>query len=181
VFCLAKEEDKMSVTNVNANSELTIQRELHAAIHDGDDSSWMNTPRSILQSALAALNDGRIAEAVALFDERFNFKDHALDLEFTDKLRLTEFFQKSRELFPDATLEVLSLFASGDQVIAEWKLAATQIVPFSSIGYRIRINLAGSTIVRVEDGRIVQWSDYYDQVSSRRTGLASFFADWIEY
>ena len=171
----------MSVTDMNANLELTMQRELPAAIHDGDDSSWVNTPRSILKSALAALSDGRIVEAVALFDERFNLKDHALDLEFTDKVRLTEFFQKSRELFPDAALEVLSLMESGDHAIAEWKLAATQIVPFSSIGYRIRINLAGSTIVRVEGGRIVQWSDYYDHASSRRTSVASFFTDWIEY
>jgi hypothetical protein len=77
---------------------------IEEGIPDEGDSTWGNAPRSILQSALAALSDGRISEAVAQFDDGFNFNDHALALEFTDKLRLTEFFQKTRELFPDTTL-----------------------------------------------------------------------------
>jgi hypothetical protein len=94
---------------------------------------------------------------------------------------LIEFLQKSRELFPDTALEVLSLIESGEYATAEWKLAATQTVSYGSIGYQARVSLYGSTTVRVEHGRIVQWSDYYDQASSRRIGLASFFTDWIEY
>src|SRR5262249_40023522 len=54
--------------------------------------------KPILQSVLGALNEGRIAEAAAQFDDQFTFTDHALDLEFTDKSRLIEFFQKTREL-----------------------------------------------------------------------------------
>ena len=46
---------------------------------------------------------------------------------------------------------------------------------------RSRISLLGTTIVRVENGRIVEWSDYYDQNSSRRVNLAACFTDWIEY
>jgi hypothetical protein len=62
----------------------------------------VSAPKRILQSALAALNEGKILKAVDQFDDRFTFTDHALDLEFTDKESLIEFFQKSRELFPDA-------------------------------------------------------------------------------
>jgi SnoaL-like protein len=175
------------VTEMNANLKSMIPHELPAGMHEGivspgdEDSTWVNRPRSILQSALVALSEGRISEAVAQFDERFKFNDHALALEFTDKLRLTRFFEKSRDLFPDATLEVVSLFANGNHAVAEWKLTATQTVPYSSIGYRIAIDLAGSTIVRVEKGRITEWSDYYDQSRSRRLSLAAFFTDWIEY
>src|SRR5262245_8922238 len=50
--------------------------------------------KPILQSVLDAFNEGRISEAVAQFDDHFTFTDHALDLEFTDKSRLIEFFQK---------------------------------------------------------------------------------------
>jgi ketosteroid isomerase-like protein len=177
----------MSVTNINANSQATVARELPAGMHEGillpddGDSTWVNGPRSILQLALAALSEGRISEAVAQFDERFKFNDHALTLEFTQKTRLTEFFQKSRELFPDTTLEVVSLMESGDHAIAEWKLTATQTVPYGSISWRSRISLLGTTIVRVENGKIAEWSDYYDQNSSRRVNLAAFFTDWIEY
>jgi hypothetical protein len=177
----------MSVTNINANSELTIPPELQPAMPESvvlssdDDSTGINAPRSILQSALAALSDGRILDAVAQFDERFRFNDHALSLEFTEKARLTEFFEKSRELFPDTALKVVSLIGSGDYAIAEWKLTATQTVPHGSIRYRTPIVLRGSTIARVENARIVRWSDYYDQASSRRIGLAAFFTEWVEY
>jgi ketosteroid isomerase-like protein len=179
------QELSMSVTNINANSETTVPGGLSAGMHEGipddGDSTWVNAPRSILQSALTALSDGRISEAVAHFHDSFNFNDHALALEFTDKPRLTEFFQKARELFPDTTLEIVSLFESGDHAVAQWKLSATQTVPYGPISYRSAILLQGSTIARVEHGRIVEWSDYYDQASSRRMALASFFTEWIEY
>ena len=141
----------------------------------------MNMPRAILQSALAALSDGRVLDAVEHFDEHFKFNDHALTLEFTEKMRLTEYFQKSRELFPDTALEVVSVKERGDHAIAEWRLRATQTVPYGSISYRFPVFLHGATIARVKHERIVEWSDYYDQSSSRRTSLAAFFTEWTEY
>jgi len=85
---------------------------------------------------LTALSEGKIVEVVEQFDDRFTFTDHALAIEFTDKERLTEFLHKSRELFPDTALEVISIFQSGDYAIAEWELTATQTVPYGSISYR---------------------------------------------
>jgi len=147
---------------------------------DDNKSRNVNSPQLILQSALVALSGGRFSEVLTCFGNRFRYNDHALALEFTDKPRLTEFFEKSRELFPDTALEIVSLFEDRDHAIAEWKLAATQTVPYGSISYRSRINLLGTTIVRVENGRIIEWSDYYDENSSRRVNLAAFFTDWIE-
>ena len=127
----------------------------------GDDKATIgSTPQQILQSALAALSNGQISEVVEHFADRFRFNDHALTLEFRDKLRLTEFFEKSRELFPDTTLGVVFLLEDGDHAIAQWKLSATQTVPYGSISYRFPISLFGATIVRVENERIVQWMDY---------------------
>jgi steroid delta-isomerase-like uncharacterized protein len=178
----------MNMTSINANSESVMVHELRPPIHEGvlslddEDSTSLNAPRSILQSALAALSEGRISEVVAQFDDRFKFNDHALTLEFTEKTRLTEFLDKSRELFPDTALEVVSVMESGDHAIAEWRLTATQTVPFfGSTSYRLPISVHGSTIVRVEHGKIVEWSDYYNQSSSRRMNLAAFFTEWIEY
>ena len=45
-----------------------------------------------------ALSEGQVEDATASFAEGFRFKDHGIELEFTDKGRLTEFFQKAREL-----------------------------------------------------------------------------------
>jgi predicted SnoaL-like aldol condensation-catalyzing enzyme len=134
-----------------------------------------STPRQILQSALEALSLGRFSEVVTYFDDRLKFNDHSRTLEFTDKLSLTEFFQKSRERYPDSTLEIVSLFEDGDHAIAEWKLTATQTIPYAWISYRSRIYLRGTTIVRVENGRIVEWADYYDQNSSHRSSQDSYW------
>jgi ketosteroid isomerase-like protein len=150
-------------------------------IYSDTSSIGLDDSERTLRSVLTALSEGRFSEAVSRFDDHFTFIDRALDLEFMEKERLTEFFQKARELFPDTALEVVSLMESGDHAIAEWKLTATQTVPYGSISYRFPVALHGSTIVRVEHGRIVQWSDYYDRSSSRRTGLASYFTEWIEY
>ena len=149
--------------------------------HADDESIRVNAPRRILQSALAALAEGMVPVVVAQFNDHFTFNDHALSLEFSDKERLTEFLNKSRELFPDTTLEVLSIFEDREHAIAQWKLSASQTVPYGSISNRFPISLCGSTIVRVENGRIAQWSDYYDQNTSRRMSLAALFTEWVEY
>ena len=47
----------------------------------------VSAPKRILQSALAALNEGKISKVVDQFDDHLTFTDHALDLEFTDKGR----------------------------------------------------------------------------------------------
>ena len=129
----------------------------------------------------AALDQRNISRAVDQFADDFVFDDYALDLQFTDKGRLTEFFQKACELFPDPVLELVSTFECGDYAIAEWKLTGTQPEQFGSRSYRFRIALHGSTIVQTKHGRVARWSDYYDQLRSRRGPLKAFFEEWIEY
>jgi steroid delta-isomerase-like uncharacterized protein len=137
-------------------------------------------PRTVLQSVLTALNLGNISGAVDQFADDFTFTDHALNLEFTDKDRLIEFFHKSRELFPDSRVEVVSAFESGDVAIAEWELTATKTYSYG-FQFRFPIRLHGSTIVEIKNGRVARWSDYYDQNASQRVNLAAQFAEWIEY
>jgi len=77
-------------------------------------------------------------------------------------------------------VEVISTFESGDHVIAEWKLSATQTVSYW-IQLQVPISVRGVSIAEIENGRITHWSDYYDEKTSRRMTLASLFTDWIEY
>lgn len=167
-------------------SDLDTLQALHSILNKigltvEDESNPATGSLRLMESAFAALSEGRISELVEHFDEPFIFKDHALTLEFTEKTRLTDYFQKARELFPDSRLQVVSIKESGNHAIAEWKLTATQTVPCGSMSYRFPVSLHGATIACVENERIVEWSDYYDQSSSRRTSLAAFFTDWIEY
>src|SRR5215472_11953754 len=124
---------------------------MNASIRSETAVTAVGNPKYILQSVFTALSHGKISEAVDQFDDDFTFNDHALDLEFTDKGRLREFFQKSRELFPDTVVEVISTFEYGDHVIAEWKLTATDPVSYWT-QLRAPISLPGISIVRTRNG-----------------------------
>jgi hypothetical protein len=177
VSCSMNEESKtgkiaMSTTN-------TISGVGDPTVLSRHEESGENGPRAILRSALGALSDGRISEVVEQFAERFTFNDHALALELKNKLRLAQFFEKSRGVFPDSAFEIGSMFDSRDHAIAEWRLSTTESVPLGSMSHRVPVSLLGSTIICVENGEIVQWSEYYDQ-SNLPIKLTAFFTEWIE-
>ena len=138
-------------------------------------------PPGVLQSVFTALNQRNTSKAVNQFAEDFAFNDCALKLEFKDKGRLTEFFNKAREFFPDTKVQVVSVFECGDYATAEWKLTGTQPEQFGTMSYRFPVAVHGSTVAETRSGRIIRWSDYYDYVSSRRMRLGAFFEEWIEY
>jgi hypothetical protein len=139
------------------------------------------TPRYLLRAVLEALGQGRIAEAVDQFDDHFIFNDRALGLQFADKERLRQFFKKSRELFPDTAVRIVSTYESGDTAFAEWNLTATRLGYHCSVPLQMPIALSGASIASVKNGGITYWSDYYDEKSSLRLTLASFFVPWIDY
>jgi steroid delta-isomerase-like uncharacterized protein len=144
-------------------------------------SAEATTSDRILQIALAAWRQGNFVEFVDQFDDQFTFTDHALGLEFKDKGRLTEFLAKIRELFPDSERRDNTLFSSGNRVITEWTLTATKTEPFLDGRLRkVPICVQGISVVQVTNGKISEWSDYYDQLTSRRYGVAALFTEWIE-
>jgi steroid delta-isomerase-like uncharacterized protein len=136
----------------------------------------------IVMAVISHLNEGNVDDAVALFADQFSFKDHGIRLEFNTKDRLAEFFRKARELYPDSLLQTESIFVSGSNVLTEWTLQATLIKPASgNWRQKVPISVHGVSVVLAENGRIKRWSDYYDGLVSRRTALASYFTDWVEY
>jgi steroid delta-isomerase-like uncharacterized protein len=144
-------------------------------------SAEATTSDRILQTALAAWREGNFAEVVDQFNDQFTFTDHALGLEFKDKGSLTEFLAKIRELFPDSERRDNTIFSGGDRVISEWTLTATQTEPF--LGGQLRevpICVRGISVVQIKNGKISQWSDYYDELDSRRYRVAAFFTEWVE-
>jgi len=136
----------------------------------------------IVLAVISHLNEDNIEDAVALFADQFSFKDHGIRLEFNTKDRLAEFFWKARELYPDSLLQTERIFVGGSNALTEWTLQATLIEPtFGNCRWKVPILLHGASVVRTENGRITSWSDYYDGLISRRTALASYFTEWVEY
>ena len=151
----------------------------HSTVLDNASAEATSSDR-ILQIALAAWRQGNFVEVVDQFNDQFTFTDHALGLEFKDKGRLTEFLAKTRELFPDTERKANTIFSSGDRVISEWTLTATQTDPFLGVRLKVSICVQGISVVQIKNGKISQWSDYYDQLKSRRNGLAAWFTEWLE-
>jgi steroid delta-isomerase-like uncharacterized protein len=144
-------------------------------------SAEATTSDRILQIALAAWRQGNFVEVVDQFNDKFTFTDHALGLEFKDKGRFTEFLVKIRERFPDSEKRANTLFSGGERVVIEWTLTATQTEPF--LGGQLRkvpICVRGISVVQIKNGKISQWSDYYDELKSRRYGVAGLFTEWVE-
>ena len=139
-------------------------------------------PDKIVLALVSHLNEGQIDDALALFGDEFSFKDHGIRLEFNRKDRLAEFFRKARELYPDSLSQTETIFVIGPSALTEWTLQATLIEPaFGNCRWKVPISLHGASVVRTENGRITSWSDYYDGLISRRTALASYFTEWVEY
>lgn len=135
----------------------------------------------MVSTVLTHLSNGRVKDAVACFAENFQFNDRGIGLEFSDKERLGEFFQKRRELCPDSSLQTNRILASSAYVATEWTLRTSVTEPFWGGRSRtVQISVHGASIVRLENGKIVEWSDYYDGLASRRTALASYFIEWVE-
>ena len=135
----------------------------------------------IVLTVLSQLKNGKIEGALTGFAQEFRFKDHGIGLEFKDKERLAEFFNKIRELYPDSSLQTDAIFHSGNRVIAEWTLQFTLTEPFyGGLKRTVKVSVQGASILRIENGKISDSADYYDGLTSRRTALASFFTEWTE-
>jgi steroid delta-isomerase-like uncharacterized protein len=139
-------------------------------------------PEKMVLAVISHLNKGEIDDALALFADQFSFKDHGIGLEFNAKDRLAEFFRKARELYPDTLVQTETIFVSGQHALTEWRVQATLIEPaFGNWRQKVPISLHGASVVLAENGRIKRWFDYYDGLVSRRTALASYFTEWVEY
>jgi hypothetical protein len=138
-------------------------------------------PGEVISSVLMHFRNGQIGEAVSRFADEFTFRDHGVGLEFTDKARLTEFFHKLRELYPDSLLIADTAFTCGEHVIVKWTCQATITEPFyGGLSRKVPVSVQGASIVRTHEGEITDWADYYDGLTSRRTALASHFQEWVE-
>jgi steroid delta-isomerase-like uncharacterized protein len=134
----------------------------------------------VVLTTLTHLSNGEVDDAVAHFAEEFRFNDRGMGLEFKDKERLAEFFEKAWQLYPDSVRKTNTIFPSGDHVVTEWTLQTTLAEPFHGLLLKVPVSVDGTSIVRTHNGWITYWADYYDGLTSRRTALGAHFAEWVE-
>ena len=118
-------------------------------------------------SALSHLRNGNIEDALVEFAEEFCFTDRALELEFTDRKRLREFLLKERGLYSGSSFHIKKSVVTEDHVIAEWLLQYTVKESFyGDFSRDVPVSLQGVSVVRTREGKVTEWSDYYDGLIS---------------
>jgi hypothetical protein len=146
----------------------------------------MAASEGVVLTVLTYLKNGKIDEAIAHFAAEFRFKDHGMGVELKDRERLRELFLKTWKFYPDSFWQTDTIFACGDHVIGdhvitEWTLHASWTeASYGGFSRKDRISLHGASIVRTGSGKIIDWSDYYDGLTSRRTALASYFTESVD-
>src|SRR5262245_21778984 len=141
----------------------------------------IETSEDVVLSILEKLGAGNIDDALESFAEDFTFKDRGIGLEFKTKERLTEFFYKAKDLYSDSSLRTTTIFENGENVVIEWSLQFTVTQPFyGHLSRELPVSVNGVSIVRITNGKIIEWVDYYDGSTSNRTTLAAHFKDWAE-
>src|ERR1700733_10079448 len=90
--------------------------------------------------------------------------------------------EKARELYPDSLLQTDAIYVSCDRVITEWTFQANVTEPgyYAGVSLTFPVSVHGVSIVLIENGKVADWSDYYDKLTSRRSTLASYFTEWVE-
>jgi hypothetical protein len=134
----------------------------------------------ILQVTLEALKQGDFNTALDQFNDEFTFIDHALELEFSAKDRVIEFFAERRRRFPEFERTDNIVMSGENRIVSEWFLTATNCESFPDSWKKVPICVRGASIVRIENDKITQWSDYYDQLQSGRYGLATWLTAWFD-
>jgi steroid delta-isomerase-like uncharacterized protein len=85
------------------------------------------------------------------------------------KAEVARYYDVWWKAFPDVTIEITRLVASGEWVIAENVATATHLGPFlglSPTGRRVVQHLCA--LIRVRDGKMIEETVYYDQLERIR-------------
>jgi ketosteroid isomerase-like protein len=140
----------------------------------------INVSAEIVQRVMAAEKRGDLSTVGDQFADNFIFVDHGLGLEFKNRNDLTAFLMKTRELFPDFERQTQIVSSALDVVVSQWTLTATETEPFLNGQLRrVAILAEGASVIRLQNGKITHWSDYYDQVRSRRYRIIPYFTEEV--
>lgn len=127
----------------------------------------MGTTRALVTTALQAIDDGRIEDALAVMADDIVFRMPGAN---ADSPRdVAHIIGGVHRAFPDLRHEVLQCIEYGDRAAFELRLSGTHTGPLNTpVGDVPASGTAAvwhsADLVTVEDGLITTWRIYYDQV-----------------
>jgi steroid delta-isomerase-like uncharacterized protein len=124
--------------------------------------------RALVAEFYEDFNSGDIDAAVAAFSEDLETIDPGMGtVHGIEPFR--EYLQTFKRAMPDARAVVEQMFEAGDSVIVEGRFVGTHTGPLASPDGDIEptgasVDLRFADVSRVDDGKIVAYHTYYDQL-----------------
>ena len=126
----------------------------------------MSTSEGVVRAYFDALNERDYERAAAAFSDDCEFVSVASGARFRGTESMLHGLREFAEAFPDWTVEVVNVVASGAHVAIEWRTAGTHEGMFrGEAPTGIRFRRDGCAVAEVVDGRIVRYRDYYDRAT----------------
>jgi steroid delta-isomerase-like uncharacterized protein len=126
----------------------------------------VSTSEDVVRAYFDALNERDYEKAAASFSEDCEFVSVASGVRFQGTDSMLHGLREFAEAFPDWSVEVANIVASGPYVATEWRTTGTHEGTFrgeSPTGIRFRRD--GCSVAEVEGERIVRYRDYYDRTT----------------
>lgn len=117
------------------------------------------------------------ARGAAVIAEDCRFEDVARGEELVGPVAYTHDYERWRTAFPDGECKVVNVLVSGDWAVVEFENKGHQTGPLhSSLGTFAPTgkfaHVRYCSVMRVEDGKVVEGRDYYDSATiARQLGL----------
>ncbi|QNK64962.1 nuclear transport factor 2 family protein [Pedobacter sp. PAMC26386] len=135
--------------------------------------SSVPTPGIILAWA-KAWNDGSGKEMSALFTEDGIYDDYAFQASWSGHEKISQWVKLTVESIPDARVEILDAFQSGDRATVRWVFHGLpkHIGPIEGTGRSFEVSAV--SVFELKNGKIQHVSDYYNLANLfRQIGLPS--------
>ncbi len=127
-----------------------------------------STPREVVSSFYENFDRGDIPAALSVFSAELETTDPGMGT-VHGRAPFREYLETLKRAVPDARAVVERMFAHADTVIVEGRFVGTHTGPLATPDGDIAptgaaVDLRFADVSRVEDGKIVSYHTYYDQL-----------------
>jgi steroid delta-isomerase-like uncharacterized protein len=133
----------------------------------------VNEAEVLFAEYIEAWNNHDVEQVASFFTDDCRYDNLARGQAYRGKEELSGWVKTTFDAIPDFTLEITSLFASGDMLASEWVMTGTlsgdsPALPATGESFSV----AGATVAHIRDGKIDRNADYWDLATFlRQVGL----------
>lgn len=120
-------------------------------------------PKDLVRQVFLTWSDHDVSRLDTLFGDEGVYEDVPPKIVYRGKDEIKKFMSAIWSWAPDITFTPTSIDQLGDTVVAEWTMQGTQTGPIGGIpASGNSFSVRGVSVVKVDQGRILRHSDYYD-------------------